>query len=959
MSTGGEDVLKVRVELEGEEQFRRRLRRIHEAAGGGAAGRAAQIEARGQRVLDVMAAGQQIQRGGGTTGSRSLDEAIVRQATREATRHALPGVMRALLGERDIQRTKRETAQLEKQTARQAAVDRQTAANAAARATPGRVAARTVQAQAQAGALSRAAGALEREGEIQEAARLRVIGSRMRQLVSQAERAEASLDRQRSRAAVQERQGQHRAEQQLDRQRSSSLISQRVAQQRAEQSLDRQRSRASIQERTQQQRAEQSLDRQRSQAMLRQQQETQRHLDSQARRQRVIDAGQAAMAPLPGVSAGTRARRITSAVRLMEAAGADVSVTEPMRARAARLRGQQGQIDRDATFNRLERGMRASFPLAIAGLTFQFGGMPVTGLETRLAQMQRPGLSTGQLAGVSTQGLATQASMERLAAQGAPQRQFLAGAGERLAAGAERLGLGGAVPLAAAGIQGAAGFFNVASMVAMLGVLVGAVNTNTAATAANTAAITGGGVGRVAGGVGAALGGAAAFGGAVTGGVVAAVVADESIRRLGTAQQTAVRATIGGNPLGDLVNVIGQARDWFDQLTREDAAERIPPSQRARVQAATGNVEFDAFRQRQRDEQALQENAPETVAFEQEQLQRAQQMVTLRRQELAIGLEEQQQATALSRVYEDQGRQREQLATGYRRAVRDAYADERRTIDQIQIQHGRQIEQIGVQFGRSRDEAKISFAEQREDVEEQFTQARTRRGRDFEFARQELRQQTVESREDVETNARRGFRDLIIGQIGGLAGGIIGVALQKQDALRDLETRERRGLAAIGRQEARGTGAGSDLEDDRQAALRRIEREERRTLGPGGRIERAQKAAEADAGTQRDQAIADAQQATLNRINQAAQAYVDASEDLSKAQRTELERFNQDATLRAQQRQLALDEIQATRTLTADFRSTVKDHVKIYQDLAKGLEDIMDKLNIKRLPPSGKPYRPE
>jgi hypothetical protein len=236
------------------------------------------------------------------------------------------------------------------------------------------------------------------------------------------------------------------------------------------------------------------------------------------------------------------------------------------------------------------------------------------------------------------------------------------------------------------------------------------------------------------------------------------------------------------------------------------------------------------------------------------------------------------QAAAISRAQgafaQDQQRERDQLARGF----------------------GRQADDLARGFGRAERDIGVGLARSRRDI-----------GVSLGDAYVDLATSQGQGRQDIERGYQRSIRGAVLSEVlpGGLTGALIGAAIQRQDALADLETGGERGAAAIG---VRGERAFRDLG----------------TRG-GDML--------ADLATQRADAEADLRE-----------NYKRGLDDLLAAQKTAAERFNESVGLmqtKLNDAWAALDLMTKKTLLVADdFATLIKAEEEYRKSLRLGGESV-------------------
>jgi hypothetical protein len=469
---------------------------------------------------------------------------------------------------------------------------------------------------------------------------------------------------------------------------------------------------------------------------------------------------------------------------------------------------------------------------------------------------------------------------------------------------------GGLVAGAAAIGQGVSGIASIGAVVAGLGAVAAALGANTAATAANTVARgAGGGFGGGGGTPTSGPGGGsrtAPAGG--LGGLLAAAG-----RVLPFAPALAGLALGGDDPRTQRLEAQQRALARFQDVAPQPSAEQVAGAsetiasiraiQRSdRISGTPGFLAFDL----QRREQAL---LPEAVqAFDQARLGQAQGLSQIAGQRRALALQQDMDALSARQFDDRQGEERRQLLVGWSRAA-----------EQIGIGAGRQGREAGIGAAISRREIGIGAAQQLADIQ-----------RSTAISQREITIGAGETRADIEQGYQRGRRNLILGQIGGLAGGLIGLRTQRRDALADLEE-------SVGRQRARvERGAGDATEGVGIGAGRALAGAERSFADQLDAIARSRGDAEADLTRQTTQQI----------------------EDVKIRQTQEQTLFTQAAALRQREQTALSAQITIQEGLVKKLQPSVDDQITAYDKLTTSLKDMSTFLDRELVARGGRPTPP-
>jgi hypothetical protein len=472
---------------------------------------------------------------------------------------------------------------------------------------------------------------------------------------------------------------------------------------------------------------------------------------------------------------------------------------------------------------------------------------------------------------------------------------------------------GGLVAGAAAIGQGVSGIASIGAVVAGLGAVAAALGANTAATTANTVARSAGGGfgGGGGGGGGTPTTGTPGPGGGARGAVWAAVAA--AGRLLPYAPALAGLALGGDDPRTQRLEAQQRALARFQDVAPQPSAEQVAGAsetiasiraiQRSdRISGTPGFLAFDL----QRREQAL---LPEAVqAFDQARLGQAQGLSQIAGQRRALALQQDMDALSARQFDDRQGEERRQLLVGWSRAA-----------EQIGIGAGRQGREAGIGAAISRREIGIGAAQQLADIQ-----------RSTAISQREITIGAGETRADIEQGYQRGRRNLILGQIGGLAGGLIGLRTQRRDALADLEE-------SVGRQRARvERGAGDATEGVGIGAGRALAGAERSFADQLDAIARSRGDAEADLTRQTTQQI----------------------EDVKIRQTQEQTLFTQAAALRQREQTALSAQITIQEGLVKKLQPSVDDQITAYDKLTTSLKDMSTFLDRELVARGGRPTPP-
>lgn len=651
---------------------------------------------------------------------------------------------------------------------------------------------------------------------------------------------------------------------------------------------------------------------------------------------------------------------------------ANENLAAAMRSLEQEIRTSFRETSRQAAMNPLDRANLASWRFGLTALTLQFGGIPLVQAQQAIQQQGRPLLPPDY--GRTTLSLERLGLLGRLAAQGEPQQQAIEGLGNQALRVAANLGLGGALPYAAAGLQAAIAGANLASVVVMLTALNPTVSANTTATAANTTALSAltaaiRGTAAVAPGGGAIpIPAPGAPPGLVTTGPGGAPTGGLAPLR-GPAVPVNPTVPVGGGLSGlpgwlALIPFIGSAIDVFTnrapgpysglypQIRSEDLLpERVRARERARAGLITEHPEIapdatavaiaaariGAIRSSQDPQTAaiVHRLQVEEIRRQTDPLGYAADQERLGDLQAALGFA--QRRRSLFEGQEDDRRQYERLLANQ--------AFERGRLD---VQQGRTVAEIGLQSRRQETailrarvrqgrDIERRYQDQLEDISLQYGAVGGPLGgdaladieRSYGRTVRDIRQSSTESRQDIERGFQRGIRNTILSQAlgGGLAGALIQQALARRDALEDVEIREGRALARA------GVGRGDALADAELARDRAVR---------GAGIARRRGLRDAD--TARDDALEDNALATGQAYEDAGRRYVQSIEDLITAQQRERDFLKEEQELREKRRTQALADLAFEEQMRARRQQGIREEIQALEDYVKKAKEINKEL---------------